>query len=245
MLDGELNRDAASAFSSGPTGHGGEWRVCASYPYQTAGNAVGYGGSRTKPPPGGPAAACPITCTAVTPTNDWITDRRPTEADGDKHGNVVILHYHFHAHQPWYVVGHGPWRRSDSWQPPAAPDPAPTKPALAVGQRWRRRDGALVTVGLDSGGDFVAGGLYYTSNGTAPFSASPGSMLELIELLPTPTPTLAPRKFASIKRTITNVGHIIDAIDEDGVAWCMAVGSDSLEPEWIQLLPLPGREVLG
>jgi hypothetical protein len=58
----------------------------------------------------------------------------------------------------------------------------------------------------------------------------------------TPTPTLAPRRFASINRTMTNFGHIIDAIDEDGVAWSMAVGSECLEPEWLQLLPLPARE---
>jgi len=133
---------------------------------------------------------------------------------------------------------------TNSWQPPKAPDPFSTKPALAVGQLWRRRDGALVTVARDSYGQFVAGGWVYTSNGTAPLLSSDGSMFELIELLPTPTSTSAPRKFASINRTITKSGYIIDAIDEDGVAWYMIVGANSLGPEWIQLLPLPGREVL-
>ena len=58
---------------------------------------------------------------------------------------------------------------------------------------------------------------------------------------PEPTPT--PRKFASLTRTITDFGHIIDAIDEDGVAWWMTPATHDSEPEWHQLTPLPGREV--
>lgn len=120
----------------------------------------------------------------MTPINDWITDRRPTEADGVRAG-LVLAQYHpdndgfYYMH--WSYVGEAtPWKRCASWQPPTAPEPAPT-----------------------------------------------------------PTP----RKFASLTRTVTDFGHVIDAIDEDGVAWWMITSPDGPEPEWHQLTPLPGREV--
>ena len=188
------------------------------------------------------AAAYSITCTAVTPTNDWITDRRPTEADGDSDGDV-LARYHpdddDYAYLHWSYVGAGvPWRHDSDWQPPA-----PTKPALAVGQRWRRRDGAVVTVGLDEDGVFMANYWRYTSSGTVSFLDRPKPELDLIELL-TPTPT--PRKFKETpRRTITDCNHVIDAIDEDGVAWWMTPATHDSEPEWHQLTPLPGREVVG
>ena len=122
----------------------------------------------------------------MTPINDWITDRRPTEADGVRAG-LVLAQYHpdndgfYYMH--WSYVGEAtPWKRCASWQPPTAPEPAPT-----------------------------------------------------------PTP----RKFASLTRTVTDFGHVIDAIDEDGVAWWMITSPDGPEPEWHQLTPLPGREVMG
>lgn len=194
------------------------------------------------------AAACSITCTAVTPTNNWITDRRPTEADGDRDGDV-LAQYHpdgdgdLFLH--WSHVGEAtPWKHCADWQPPtAAPEPAPTKPALAVGQRWRRRDGEVVTVWKHSDGVFFAAGWCYQSNGMAP-TASPHT--DLVELLFTPPTTPTPRKFKETpNRTVTDFGHIIDAIDEDGVAWWMGTASDDgPEHEWQKLLPLPGREVV-
>lgn len=63
------------------------------------------------------------------------------------------------------------------------------------------------------------------------------------DLEPAPTNT-APRRFKETpRRTVTDFGHIIDAIDDDGVAWWMGTASDAdSEPEWQQLLPLPDRE---
>lgn len=120
----------------------------------------------------------------MTPTNNWITDRRPTEADGDGDGDV-LARYHpdddDHCYLHWSHVGAAasvPWKHCADWQPPATPEPTPT-----------------------------------------------------------------PRKFASLTRTITDFGHTIDAIDEDGVAWWMTPGPYDPEPEWHQLTPLPGREV--
>ena len=173
-------------------------------------------------------------------TNDWIADRRPTEADGDSDGDVRARRNpddSDYSYLHWSYVGEAtPWKHCAYWQPPTTP----TKPALAVGQRWRRRDGEVVTVRLNSDGSFKADGWGYMPDGTAPFPNSPDLRLELIELLPTP----APRKFKETpKRTVTDFGHTIDAIDDDGVAWWMVIGPDDCsDTEWHQLLPLPAKE---
>ena len=77
------------------------------------------------------AAACSITCTAVTPTNDWITDRRPTEADGDKDGDVLARQSpngDDYSYRHWSYVGEAtPWKHFENWQPPAATEPTPRK----------------------------------------------------------------------------------------------------------------------
>jgi hypothetical protein len=191
------------------------------------------------------------------PTNDWIADRRPTEADGDDDGDVRVRYRpdsEYCSYLDWRHVGAGvPWKHCVSWKPPA---PEPTKPALAVGQRWRRRDGEVVTIYATSGdycqpiGDyyqpisgFRAGKWSYDPDGTAPFPSGPRPEYDLIELISGPTPT--PRKFKETpRRTVADFGHTIDAIDEDGVAWWMIVASDDdSELEWHQLLPLPAKEV--
>ena len=189
-------------------------------------------------------------------TDNWITDRRPTEADGDDDGDVVLragpcLSYGKAMH--WRYVGlEAPWRHSNLWRPPADPHPKPTKPALALGQRWRRRDGVEVTVekfdcdhAWGATHPFWADCHSYAPNGAANASGKLGHSQDLIELL-TPEPsTLTPRRFKETpRRTVADFGHTIDAIDEDGVAWWMIVASDDdSESEWHQLLPLPAKEV--
>ena len=189
----------------------------------------------------------------MTPTNNWITDRRPTEADGDSDGDVLARCHpdsDGHCYLHWSHVGEAtPWMHWSRWQPPALPPlPAqyfqpsqPTTPALAAGQRWRRRDGEVVRI-FRRGRFFCADRFNYNVDGTAPFSTGPRPELDLIELF---TPTTTPRRFVSVTRTITTLGHVIDAIDEDGVAWWMITSPDGPEPEWHQLTPLPGREVVG
>lgn len=60
----------------------------------------------------------------------------------------------------------------------------------------------------------------------------------------TPTPTTTPRRFKETpRRTIAPNGCFIDAIDEDGVAWWMAIATRDPKPEWCRMLPLPAREV--
>jgi len=74
--------------------------------------------------------------------NEWITDRLPTEADGDVAGNVrMVLRpggygVYYLAH--WSYVGSGaPWQHTDFWQRPAEPAPAernriPTRQAVQI-----------------------------------------------------------------------------------------------------------------
>ena len=63
-------------------------------------------------------------------TNDWITDRRPTEADGDENGEVLLRRFadgrkdsttrSTDALIDWRHVGKGvPWQHTSIWQPPS------------------------------------------------------------------------------------------------------------------------------
>ena len=68
----------------------------------------------------------------MTLTNNWITDRRPTEADGDDDGDV-LARYHPDAdaicYMHWSHVGEAtPWRHWSRWQPPTAPEPTTPTP---------------------------------------------------------------------------------------------------------------------
>lgn len=138
--------------------------------------------------------------TTFTPMSDWITDRPPTEADGDMDGDVWVRtrpDIGFYVHRNWSIVGIGtPWQRSHFWRPPAPqiePEPEP-KPAA---------------------------------------------------------PATEPRRFVSIRRTILRDGdHILDAVDDKGIAWWMRLDTQPHhpafppeDPAWRQLSPLPAREL--
>ena len=118
-------------------------------------------------------------------TTDWITDHRPSEADTSGDGYVrmcvspgsedwSLVH--------WSYVGECiPWQHTDYWVP---------KPPLAVGQRWRRRDGWVVEItrSTDEGDEYpyYAGHWYGPDGKSIGHDLSPG--LELVELLRPPTP---------------------------------------------------------
>ncbi len=61
---------------------------------------------------------------------EWITDRPPTEADGDRDGDVLMRRApgsHVIRLIHWTFVGAGTdWQRTSFWQPPT--EPAPTEP---------------------------------------------------------------------------------------------------------------------
>jgi hypothetical protein len=181
---------------------------------------------------------------------DWITDRLPTADDADEDGNVCVRNrpeaVPWCAYFHWSMVLPGmAWCHTDTWE-------APAKPALAVGQRWRRRDGAMVTIehynpNVSTTCPFGADGFVYAPDGTAP-GAPDADLVELIEPAAEPAaepePVTTPRRFVSISRTVwLDQGGIqydyIDAVADDGTAWWM--GPD--ETEWQQAPALPAREV--
>jgi hypothetical protein len=63
---------------------------------------------------------------------EWITDRPPTEADGDMDGDVRMVpapgaDFDDYVLVHWSYVGDAvPWQHTPSWRPPA--EPAPTEP---------------------------------------------------------------------------------------------------------------------
>ena len=67
----------------------------------------------------------------------------------------------------------------------------------------------------------------------------------------TAVPATQPRRFFSIRRTILRDGdHILDAVDDKGIAWWMRLDTrphhpafPPEDPAWQQLSPLPAREV--
>ena len=71
---------------------------------------------------------------------EWITDRPPTEADGDQDGDVwMVLRPNVSA--PWYLahwscVGAGAfWRHTSYWEPPTEPAPAEPDRIAALERR--------------------------------------------------------------------------------------------------------------
>lgn len=178
--------------------------------------------------------------------NDWITDRRPTEADGDGDGDVRVRYSpgsDDSCYLHWSYVGEGaPWKHCDAWQPLA---PEPAKPALAVGQRWRRRDGVVVTIEIhdtrETSYPFHAAGHWYRANGTSCIDRAGKDLIELIsepESQPQPA-TTTPRKFVAISSYYAEGVYHTDAIADDGTAW----RAQSNDHAWTQYTPLPAREV--
>jgi hypothetical protein len=72
-------------------------------------------------------------------TQEWITDRQPTAADGDMDGDVRMLRGPSHrgyALIHWSYVGAGvPWQHTGLWQPPAEPAPTEADRIAALEQR--------------------------------------------------------------------------------------------------------------
>lgn len=178
----------------------------------------------------------------------WITDRLPTKADADEDGDVCVRNRpeavpsgppYFH----WSMVLPGmTWCHTDIWE-------ASAKPALAAGQRWRRRDGEVVTITEhdtinDNDYPFCAGDHWYHADGTSCIDDSGVDLVELIEPAAEPETVTTPRRFVSISRTVwMNQGvsqcHTIDAVADDGTAWWKVPG----ETEWQEMPALPAREV--
>jgi hypothetical protein len=203
-------------------------------------------------------------------TQKWITDRQPTKEDENDWGKVCMLR--FPDGRKSYLgfpdamvaaahVGPGvPWRHAVGQEPPATPELEPEaskptpKPKLRVGQVWRIRTGALMTVKMVDGDRFLVTDEQgfdwgYRPDGSA-IAVFPGR--DLVELVtdapaespqpePEPTTRKVPRLFAEPpRRTFSPSGAPQwDALADDGTAWKW---SGTLE-EWDQHQPLPDREV--
>ena len=202
---------------------------------------------------------------------DWITDRPPTEADGDRDGDIdvqrcpeseqsVSLH--------WSYVGPGvPWMHSDWWDDSAQPEPEPeppAKPDFKPGQVWRSRSGMIceIIAIIDDPTDIYnvhsnfCGGHWHSLNGKSCMTGSdgPDHDADLVELIrensldPKPEPKpLNPEAITTIPRrfaTLTRTEH------RDGRSTFYATDDDENawwmvfgETGWQQLPPLPRREV--
>ena len=132
-------------------------------------------------------------------------------------------------------------------EPQPAPEPvASDRPALAVGQTWRKRDGQIATIVRNDNTDAwpfqTSNGDWYTINGfyLKEFYPHERDFVELISKAPEPAPVSSARRFVSISRTVNEDGcQTVDAIDDEGIAWWMVPG----ETGWQQLAALPAREV--
>lgn len=188
---------------------------------------------------------------------NWITDRRPSEADADSDGEVFSR---ADGYQKWHQVEHGQtWCHSYYWRPPSAPEPQPEPkqlqqvnplrdlisappPCLRVGQAWRTRCGSIATiVSVSHVGDNECPIRACIDGITSPMSS--GSGLAYFRNgkcrgLPEFDLVYLPRRIVSIARTVHKHGHTLDAVADDGTAWWMIPG----ECDWTQLPALPDVE---
>jgi hypothetical protein len=67
---------------------------------------------------------------------EWITDRLPTEADGDQDGDVRMVRCGVYYLAHWSYVGSGaPWQHTSCWEPPTEPTPTEPDRITALEQR--------------------------------------------------------------------------------------------------------------
>lgn len=92
--------------------------------------------------------------TTFTPMSDnWITDRVPTESDADPYGEVITrnrLNPDNWVHIHWSLIRPGnSWRRTACWEPHTEPVPPSELSLLSdfkVGQVWRTRKGKMCRI---------------------------------------------------------------------------------------------------
>lgn len=189
----------------------------------------------------------------------WITDRQPTEADGNKDGAVRIRKYpkkSMGAHVHWTHIGPGvPWEHTNDWVNDASSqtghqEEVEVPVVLAAGQVWKRSDGKTVTlkevVGIGGEASFFDGDYWY-DQGSVYVPGIPAlaniHLAEHLEFVPAKQEALtAPvvRVFASIHRTYLpdHGAYVIDAIADDGTAWSRVVEIGS-SGNWLPHPPLP------
>jgi hypothetical protein len=72
---------------------------------------------------------------------EWITDRLPTEADGDQDGDVRMQASPGEGSDSYFIIDWShvspgvPWQRTDYWEPPTEPTPTEPDRIAALEQR--------------------------------------------------------------------------------------------------------------
>lgn len=184
----------------------------------------------------------------------WITDRQPTEADGNKDGAVRIRKYpkkSMGAHVHWTHIGPGvPWEHTNDWVNDASSQTDHQEEApvvLAAGQVWKRNDGKTVTLTEPEFNCFHDGEYWYDQGSVhAPgFLGMIGvHLVEHLEFVPAEQESVpvqpTARTFVSLCRTyLPDLGsYIIDVVADDGTAWSRTVEIGS-SGNWQQHPPLP------
>lgn len=190
----------------------------------------------------------------------WITDRQPTEADGNKDGAVRIRKYpkkSMGAHVHWTHIGAGvPWEHTNDWVNDASSqtdhqEEVEAPVVLAAGQIWKRSDGKTVTLSEPEPYCFCDGDYWYDQGSVY----APGVDIHLVEHLgfvPAEqavgeTPEIESEEARPTARTFTSLhrtyladwnAYMIDVIASDGTAWYRVVARDT-DNEWRPHPPLP------
>ena len=146
-------------------------------------------------------------------TSIWITDRLPTEADADPDGNVRNYSC---GYVQWDRIELGQtWTHSFYWKPKESTDRF---------TEWLKQEAEPKLSGI-------------------PFHVR-NAVRQLLESAWNNGATLtpqesSPRRITSITRTVHHYGHTLDAIADDGTAWCMIAGD---EGGWKKLPELPAKD---
>jgi len=75
---------------------------------------------------------------------EWITNRLPTEADGDSDGDVRLRRGKNFGLVHWSYVGPGaPWQHTSYWKPSAEPETTEPDRIAALEQRVARMEATM------------------------------------------------------------------------------------------------------
>jgi len=184
----------------------------------------------------------------------WITDRLPTKADGDRDGVVRMRHRVGFALVHWSHIGSGaPWQHTSYWKPSAEPET--TEPdriaaleqqlkehiraqsvlAAALVKRLKALEGFSPDGAIPEGGRGVPGGIAALEQRVAERFATLEQLFwdhnhKALEPIEVPAPM---RQFVV---QIAAAGSELYALCDDDTIWILS------HPSWIQLPAIPQPE---
>lgn len=183
---------------------------------------------------------------------NWVTDRLPTEADADSDGDVHVAD---RGYSQWNnVKKHEKWCVTYYWEPREEPqerDVSPTSEErdLQAFHEWMRTEAESRMRGLPLHTLDSVRYLLRKAWAIAALNARRKQQADAEK----PQPQIIwpqddsvevlwrcnnKRRIITIFRTVHEYGHTLDAIADDGTAWCLIAGNES----WEQLPELPMKE---